>query len=41
VLAAMKYRGALCLELNPERCSPEGIRRSAAFLRQRAVAMQG
>jgi sugar phosphate isomerase/epimerase len=35
-LATMAYRGALCLELNPERCSPEGIRRSAAFLRQHA-----
>ena len=40
-LAAMRYRGALCLELNPERCSPEGIRRSAAFLRQHALSAQG
>jgi len=29
------YTGALCLELNPQRVTPEGIRRSAAFLRQR------
>jgi len=35
-LAALEYRGALCLELNPDRCSPDGIRRSAAFLRQHA-----
>jgi sugar phosphate isomerase/epimerase len=35
-LAALAYRGALCLELNPDRCPPDGIRRSAAFLRQHA-----
>lgn len=36
-LAAIAYRGVLCLELNPERCPPDGIRRSAAFLRQHAL----
>ncbi|MCX7827192.1 MAG: sugar phosphate isomerase/epimerase [Verrucomicrobiae bacterium] len=35
-LNAIGYRGALCLELNPDRCPPDGIRRSAAFLRARA-----
>lgn len=37
--AAIGYRGALCLELNPERVSPEGIRRSAEFLRRRAAEL--
>jgi len=37
-LSAIDYRGTLCLELNPDRCPPDGIRRSAAFLRKRAVA---
>ena len=35
-LADIGFRGALCLELNPDRCSPEGIRRSADYLRKRA-----
>jgi sugar phosphate isomerase/epimerase len=39
-LAAMAYGGVLCLELNPERCSPVGIRRSAAFLRKHAAPAQ-
>jgi sugar phosphate isomerase/epimerase len=38
-LAAVGYAGALCLELNPQRCSPAGMRRSAAFLRRRAAAV--
>lgn len=33
------FRGALCLELNPDRCQPEGIRRSADYLRKRAAKM--
>jgi len=33
----MGFRGALCLELNPDRCPPEGIRRSAEYLRKRAA----
>jgi len=32
-LAQVCYQGAICLEMNPERVSPEGIRRSAALLR--------
>lgn len=32
-LAAMKYEGTLCLELNPDRVSPEGIKRSMEWLR--------
>ncbi|HPO11962.1 MAG TPA: sugar phosphate isomerase/epimerase [Candidatus Hydrogenedentes bacterium] len=35
-LADIGYRGVLCLELNPDRVTPEGIVRSAAFLRNRA-----
>lgn len=35
-LTDMGYQGALCLELNPDRVSPDGIRRSADFLRKRA-----
>jgi len=35
-LAGIGYRGMLCLELNPERVTPEGIKRSAEFLRRRA-----
>jgi len=34
-LADIGYDGALCLELNPDRVSPEGLRRSADFLRAR------
>ena len=30
-----RYQGALCLELDPDRVSPHGIRRSADFLRAR------
>jgi sugar phosphate isomerase/epimerase len=40
-LNAIDYRGALCLELNPDRCPPDGIRRSAAFLRKRAGELRG
>ncbi len=36
-LNAIGYRGTLCFELNPDRCPPEGVRRSAAFLRKRAA----
>jgi sugar phosphate isomerase/epimerase len=35
-LADIGYKGMLCLELNPERVSPEGIKRSAEYLRRRA-----
>lgn len=35
-LAQIHYHGALCLELNPDRVTPEGIKRSAAYLRARA-----
>lgn len=35
-LLAVKYEGALCLELNPDRVSPEGIRRSMKWLRTQA-----
>ena len=35
-LSTIGYEGALCLELNPDRVSPEGIRRSAGSLRARA-----
>ncbi len=35
-LARIHYQGALCLELNPSRVTPEGIKRSAAYLRARA-----
>ncbi|MBN2310309.1 MAG: sugar phosphate isomerase/epimerase, partial [Candidatus Hydrogenedentes bacterium] len=38
-LDAIDYAGFLCLELNPDRVSPEGIRRSAAFLRVRAAEL--
>ena len=38
-LADIGYHGILSLELNPDRVSPEGIVRSAAFLRQRARAL--
>lgn len=31
-LASVEYAGALCLEMNPDRVSPEGIRRSRAHL---------
>jgi sugar phosphate isomerase/epimerase len=34
------FRGALCLELNPDRCQPEGIRRSADYLRKRAAKLK-
>jgi len=33
--------GMLCLELNPDRCPPDGIRRSAVFLRKRAGELGG
>ena len=33
-LREIRYRGMLCLELNPDRVSPEGILRSARFLRE-------
>lgn len=39
-LDAIGYRGALCLELNPDRCPPDGVRRSAAFLRKHAAALK-
>jgi len=32
-LTEISYQGGLCLELNPDRVSPEGIRRSLAWLR--------
>jgi sugar phosphate isomerase/epimerase len=35
-LREIDYQGALCLELNPDRVSPEGIRRSMHYLRRRA-----
>jgi len=35
-LADIGYGGALCLEANPDRVTPDGIRRSADYLRQRA-----
>ncbi|MHB9026991.1 MAG: sugar phosphate isomerase/epimerase family protein [Armatimonadota bacterium] len=34
-LAEIGYRQALCLELNPDRVSPEGIRRSLDYLRRK------
>jgi len=34
-LRETRYAGGLCLELNPDRVSPEGIRRSVALLRAR------
>ena len=34
-LVTVGYEGALCLELNPDRVSPEGIRRSASSLRKK------
>jgi sugar phosphate isomerase/epimerase len=34
-LASVGYKGALCLELNPDLVSPEGIRRSMGWLRCR------
>lgn len=33
-LASAGYKGALCLELNPDLVSPEGIRRSMKRLRR-------
>ncbi len=38
-LSAIAYEGTLCLELNPDRVSPEGIRRSADFLRRKAQSL--
>ena len=38
-LSAIEYKGSLCLELNPDRVSPEGIRRSADFLRTKIRAL--
>jgi sugar phosphate isomerase/epimerase len=35
-LAEIRYRGSMILEPNPDRVTPEGIRRSAEFLRQKA-----
>ncbi len=35
-LADIGYRGVLCLELNPDWVTPEGLKRSAEFLRRRA-----
>ncbi|MCP4638911.1 MAG: TIM barrel protein [bacterium] len=35
-LADIGYRGVLCLELNPDWVTPEGLKRSADFLRNRA-----
>ena len=32
---AAGYRGSMILEPNPDRVAPDGIRRSAAYLRQR------
>ena len=39
-LSEMDYKGTLCLELNPDRVSPEGIRRSADFLRTKIGALR-
>ncbi|MFA5194043.1 MAG: sugar phosphate isomerase/epimerase family protein [Verrucomicrobiia bacterium] len=39
-LDAIGYRGALCLELNPDRCPPDGVRRSADFLRKHSAALK-
>lgn len=36
-LARSRYQGALCLELNPDRVSPDGMRRSLDWLRQRSA----
>ena len=33
-LSAIKYEGFICLELNPDRVSPEGIQRSLEWLKQ-------
>ncbi len=34
-LAGIGYRGSMIPEPNPDRVTPDGIRRSAAYLRQR------
>ena len=34
-LATIRYEGAICLEMNPARVSPAGIRRSASLLRMK------
>ncbi len=39
-LNTIGYRGALCLELNPDRCPPDGVQRSAAFLRKLAATLK-
>jgi len=36
-LVEIGYRGSMTLELNPDRVTPEAIRRSAEFLRKRAA----
>lgn len=38
-VAEVNYRGAFCLELNPDRVSPEGIRRSREWLRKKCAAL--
>ncbi len=38
-LAEIGYEGGLCLELNPDRVSPEGMLRSKAWLRKRMRAL--
>ena len=38
-MADVGYRGFICLELNPDRVSPEGMRRSRDFLRQRIAEL--
>jgi sugar phosphate isomerase/epimerase len=35
-IAEIRYRGSMILEPNPDRVTPEGIRRSAGFLREKA-----
>jgi sugar phosphate isomerase/epimerase len=39
-LAAIHYRGAICLEMNPARVSPDGIRRSASLLRMKMKVLR-
>jgi hypothetical protein len=38
-VAEVKYKGFLCLELNPERVSPEGMRRSRDLLRRKMMEL--
>ncbi len=39
-LASIRYRGSMVLEPNPARVTPEGVRRSADFLRERARRLE-